>query len=113
MADSDVAKSDPSAEQTAAPGPTLAKDETNKVTTGVTEEPKTSEAKPAPSITEQVSSAASTATSAVKDNVFSMFGGGPTKEKKEEQGDVDEPSGSSKAKATDVGSICNLTHTTC
>lgn len=45
---------------------------------------------------------ASSATTAVKDNVFSMFGGGPKKEKKEAADDVDEPSGSSKAKAEDV-----------
>jgi len=32
-----------------------------------------------------------------KDNVFSMFGGGPKKEKREEEA-VDEPSGSSKTK---------------
>ena len=45
--------------------------------------------------------AASTA-SAVKENVFSMFGGGPKKEKKEEKDEgEDEPSGSSKKKAAD------------
>lgn len=40
--------------------------------------------------------ASATATS-MKDNVFSMFGGGPKKEKKEGE-EVNEPSGSSKAK---------------
>jgi Ran-binding protein 1 len=38
-------------------------------------------------------------TAATTDNVFSMFGGGPKKEKREEpEGEEDEPSGSSKAK---------------
>ena len=53
-------------------------------------------------ITEMASSAASTATAAaagVKDNVFSMFGGGAKKEKKEDPEDEpEEASGSSKAK---------------
>lgn len=99
-----MAETDPSTEQAAAPGPTLAKDETEKATTGVTEEPKASEENPATSITEMASnaaSAASTATTAAAGNVFSMFGGGPKKEKKEEPEDVDEPSGSSKAKAAE------------
>ncbi|KAF2181945.1 hypothetical protein K469DRAFT_713006 [Zopfia rhizophila CBS 207.26] len=95
----DAAKPDPSAEQASAPGATVAKDETEKVTTGVTEASKPAEEKPASSITETVSNAATTATTTVKDNVFSMFGGGPKKEKKEEEDDADEPSGSSKAKA--------------
>lgn len=96
---SEAAKPDPSAEQVAAPGATLAKDETEKVTTGVTDASKTSEEKPASSVTETVTNAASNATAAVKDNVFSMFGGGPKKEKKEEADDADEPSGATK-KAT-------------
>jgi Ran-binding protein 1 len=53
------------------------------------------------SITELASSAASSATTAalgMKDNVFSMFGGGAKKEKKEPEDDVDEASGSAKAK---------------
>jgi Ran-binding protein 1 len=53
--------------------------------------------------TPTVAEKASAATSAVKDNVFSMFGGGPKKEKKKEEEDVDEPSGSSKAMATKEG----------
>ena len=52
-------------------------------------------------ITELASSAATTATTAalgMKDNVFSMFGGGAKKEKKEEpKDDPDEASGSAKA----------------
>ena len=100
MADTET-KPEPAPEQPAAPGPQLAEDETNKVTTATTEAFRPSEGKLAPSISEMASNAAS-ATAAVKDNVFSMFGGGPKKEKKEEAEEVDEPSGSSKAKAADV-----------
>lgn len=99
----DAAKPDPAAEQTAAPGAKLAEDETKKVTTDVTDASK-SEDKPASSVADTVSNAASTATAAVKDNVFSMFGGGPKKEKKEEADDVDEPSGATK-KAGDVSRL--------
>ncbi|KAF2740182.1 Ran-specific GTPase-activating protein 1 [Polyplosphaeria fusca] len=96
MADS--AKPDPAATQSAAPGATLAKDETEKVTTSATES-KPSEDKP--SVTENVSNAASAAAASVKDNVFSMFGGGPAKEKKkDDDDDVDEPSGATKKAAT-------------
>jgi len=59
----------------------------------------------ASTVTDTASNAASTvasAATAAKDNVFSMFGGGPKKEAKAETDDVDEPSGSSKAqKAVD------------
>lgn len=52
--------------------------------------------------TDMASNAASSVTSAaagMKDNVFSMFGGGQKKERKPDpEDDVDEPSGSSKAK---------------
>ena len=34
----------------------------------------------------------------MKDNVFSMFGGGPAKIKKDEEDDANEPSGASKPK---------------
>ncbi|KAL1297711.1 hypothetical protein AAFC00_006259 [Neodothiora populina] len=57
-------------------------------------------------VTEQASDVASSAATAVKDNVFSMFGGGPKKEKKEETDEgADEPSGSAKAtkEATEEG----------
>lgn len=100
MADTET-KPEPTPEQPAAPGPRLAEDETNRVTTATTEASKPSEEKSVPSISEMASNAASSATAAVKDNVFSMFGGGPKKEKKEEAKEVDEPSGSSKAKAAD------------
>lgn len=52
------------------------------------------------SITELASSAATTATTAalgMKDNVFSMFGGGAKKEKKEPKDEPEEASGSAKA----------------
>lgn len=100
------AKPDPAAEQVAAPAATLQQDQTAKVTTDITDskpaEDKPAEDKPATStVTETVTNAAATATTAVKDNVFSMFGGGPKKEKKEEANDEDEPSGASKPKGAD------------
>lgn len=56
----------------------------------------------ASSYTEMASNAAGSATNAaagVKDSVFSMFGGGAKKEKKEEpEGETEDRSGSSKAK---------------
>jgi Ran-binding protein 1 len=95
---SEAAKPDPSADQTANPGATLVQDQTDLVTKGTTEEAPKEETKAAPTVTEQVTSTAT----AVKDNVFSMFGGGPKKEKKEEEDDVDEPSGATKKPAVDV-----------
>ena len=101
---SDVAKPDPAADQTANPGATLVKDETAKVTTDkAADQPETSTStsgnKP---ITEKATEAATSVAAAVKDNVFSMFGGGPAKVKKEEVDDADEPSGASKPKAAEV-----------
>lgn len=61
-----------------------------------------SEEKPKTTYTEMAQSTATSASSAaagVKDSVFSMFGGGAKKEKREEPADdPSEPSGSSKAK---------------
>ncbi|KAF1951255.1 hypothetical protein CC80DRAFT_519569 [Byssothecium circinans] len=95
----DTAKTDPAADQAAAPGATLVKDETAKVTTDVTDpKPTATEDKP---VTEKVTEAAASATTTVKDNMFSMFGGGPKKEKKEEEDDVNEPSGATKKAAED------------
>jgi Ran-binding protein 1 len=109
---SDVAKPDPAADQTANPGATLVKDETAKVTTDkAADQPETStstststpsDIKDDKPITEKATEAAASAAAAVKDNVFSMFGGGPAKVKKEEVDDADEPSGASKPKAADV-----------
>lgn len=98
---SDVAKPDPAADQAAAPGATLVKDETEKVTTGIAaNKPETETAtKDDKPVTEKAAEAATSAAAAVKDNVFSMFGGGPAKVKKEEEDDADEPSGASKPKA--------------
>ena len=65
----------------------------------------TEEVKPAEekTVTEQATEAATSAATAVKDNVFSMFGGGPKKEKKEETDEgANEPSGSSKAVKAEV-----------
>jgi Ran-binding protein 1 len=90
---SDVAKPDPAADQVANPGATLVKDETAKVTTDIAaNKAETTETKDDKPITEKATEAAA----AVKDNVFSMFGGGPAKVKKEEQDDADEPSGATK-----------------
>ncbi|KAF2643980.1 ran-specific GTPase-activating protein 1 [Massarina eburnea CBS 473.64] len=82
----DAAKPDPAADQAAAPGATLVKDETAKV---ADVDSKPADDKP---VTEKVTETAT----AVKDNVFSMFGGGPKKEKREEVDDVNEPSGATK-----------------
>lgn len=66
-----------------------------------TDAPKTEETK---TVTEQATEAAAATASAVKDNVFSMFGGGPKKEKAEEKDEgADEPSGSSKAAVAKTG----------
>ncbi|KZF26599.1 putative Ran-specific GTPase-activating protein 1 [Xylona heveae TC161] len=98
-------KLNPAEEQAAAAEPRLVKTETELATNPIgdekTEKPKEAEAEKS-SYTEIASNAASSATSAVKDNVFSMFGGGAKKEKKEEpEDDADEPSGSSKKKDAD------------
>ena len=101
---SEAAKPDPAADQAANPGATLVKDETAKVTTdkAADKTETTTESTESKPITEKATEAAA----AVKDNVFSMFGGGPAKAKKEED-DVDEPSGSSKNKA-EVGILVEL-----
>jgi Ran-binding protein 1 len=91
---SDTLKPDPAANQAAAPGATLVQDETAKVTTDVAAK---EDDKP---VTEKVTDAASSAATTVKDGMFSMFGGGPAKVKKEEVDDTDEPSGASKPKET-------------
>jgi Ran-binding protein 1 len=74
--------------------PKAPKEETATVDTGASDASKGAESKP---LTEKAGDAAL----AMKDNVFSMFGGGPKKEKKEEEDAVDEPSGSSKAQVKD------------
>jgi Ran-binding protein 1 len=99
---SDVAKPDPAAEQVANPGATLVQDETAKVTTDKLADKEAKPAAPAAASSDDkpITEKATEAAAAVKDNVFSMFGGGPKKEKKEEADDVNDRSGSSKAQAT-------------
>jgi Ran-binding protein 1 len=98
MAETDT-KLNPAEETTASEQPKLVKDETEKVTSAVTDDKgkedqnKSTEDKAGSSIAGVAATAAS-----VKDNVFSMFGGGPAKQKKEVEDDPEEPSGSSKAK---------------
>lgn len=94
---SEAAKPDPAADQATNPAATLVKDETAKVTTDKAADK--AEAKSESTESKPVTEKATEAAAAVKDNVFSMFGGGPAKAKKEEEDDADEPSGSSKNKA--------------
>ena len=111
MAES-ATKPDPAAEASAASGPRLAKDETEKLTTGVTGDSKKDETgAEGGGVIGGAKAATEKATSAVKDNVFAMFGGGTKKEskddgsgdgadgKKKDEGEegADEPSGSAKA----------------
>lgn len=104
MADLPPPKADPTAEQATAPGAKEVPEEAATATvTGEATQEKPAAA--ASSVTETVTNAAATATSAVKDNMFSMFGGGPKKEKREEADDADEPSGASKGKAPEVRQV--------
>lgn len=73
--------------------PQLNKDLTDKVTSGSSGSTETKSA-----VTQATEAASETAAN-VKDNIFSMFGGGPQKAKKVEEDDVNEPSGSSKKAA--------------
>lgn len=88
MADTTETKPDPTTTSTEAPAPAVEKTEGEEK-----------------SVTEKATEAALNAATKATDNVFSMFGGGPKKEKKEEADDVDEPSGSSKAKAGEEVSL--------
>lgn len=78
-------------------GPTLNEEATDKLTTG-TAEKSSEEEKPA-----TIAEKATAATTAVKDNVFSMFGGGPKKDKVEEDEGENDRSGSAKAIAAKEG----------
>ena len=105
MAETDP-KFNPTEENAAGTEPKLDEDATEKVPAGVTDQVK--------SAADGASEATGAASSAVKDNVFAMFGGGPRKEKKETQDDeADEPSGSSKAqkKEDDVSATRRITIT--
>lgn len=87
MSDAAETKPDPT---TSAPEETTKKAE--ETTTG-TETSKVEEVKAS---AESATETAKDAAAKTSDTVFSMFGGGPKKEKKEDE-EVDEPSGSSKA----------------
>ena len=95
---------DPAAQHQASAEPRLAQQETELAThpkdvqSGATTD-STAESTTDSSILATYTESASNAAAAMKDNMFSMFGGGTKKEKKPEpEDDVDEPSGSSKAK---------------
>ncbi|MCJ1290738.1 hypothetical protein MMC34_002280 [Xylographa carneopallida] len=95
-------KADPSNEQVASSEPRVAQQETELVTNPKGDESSESATNPPATYTGMASNAAATAVTTaanMKDNVFSMFGGGAKKEKKEQaEEDSNEPSGSSKAK---------------
>lgn len=95
------AKLDPTEEHTTSSEPSSAQHETDTTTqANGTEEDKTKHTY-TDMATSAATSAATTATAAaagVKDNVFSMFGGGAKKEKREEPDELEDRSGSSKAK---------------
>jgi len=94
---SEAAKPDPAADQFANPSATLVKDETDKVTTGIAaNKPDTTSTASASTDDKPITEKVTEAATAAKDNVFSMFGGGPAKVKKEEVDDADEPSGATK-----------------
>jgi Ran-binding protein 1 len=76
------------------PDPTTAAENTEAP---VAERPAEKTGEEEKSATETATDAALAAASKTTDSVFSMFGGGPKKEKKEDAEEVDEPSGSSKA----------------
>ncbi|MCJ1284016.1 hypothetical protein MMC26_003347 [Xylographa opegraphella] len=102
MSSNTESKLDPSAEQVASSEPKLAQQETELVTNPKGDEYSESATNHPATYTGMASNAAATAASTaanMKDNVFSMFGGGAKKEKKEQaEEDTNEPSGSSKAK---------------
>ncbi|KAK5163020.1 hypothetical protein LTR04_002800 [Oleoguttula sp. CCFEE 6159] len=97
MAESDT-KLDPTSETSS--GPRLVESETKRVTSDVTDSSKstgTGESKPVTSFSDMASNAATNATSAVKDNIFSMFGGGAKREAKPQTDEENDRSGSAKA----------------
>lgn len=102
MSSNTDAKLDPAEETVASSEPRLAQPETELATNPKGNESLESADKQPATYTDMASNAAASATTAavsMKDNVFSMFGGGAKKEKKAEaEDDTNEPSGSSKAK---------------
>jgi Ran-binding protein 1 len=102
MADTADNKVDPPTETTTESEPKISSAEADSTTQPKTEdtEAKTEDAGEKPTYTAMATNVASTgmaAATGVKDSVFSMFGGGEKKEKKDEP-EEDEPSGSTKAK---------------
>lgn len=95
------AKLDPTEAQTISSEPKSAQHDADTTTHAKdTEEDKskTTYTEMASSAATSAATTASTAAVGVKDNVFSMFGGGAKKEKKDETGEPEDRSGSSKAK---------------
>lgn len=80
------------------PDPTTQAPETEKPETTATGEGEKTVTEAAADTAKQAADTAKDAAAKTSDSVFSMFGGGPKKEKKEEADEgADEPSGSSKA----------------
>lgn len=102
-----MADTDPKVDATSVPaadaGPKLVKDETAKLASLDS----SSESKTEPK-TETITEKAGAAATAAKDNVFSMFGGGPKKVKQDEGDEENDRSGSAKAQAAkdDVCILC-------
>jgi len=100
-----MAEPTPSADQQASSEPRLAEQETELATNPKGTEDSTAPAADDKSAVSKASEAASSAATGVKDSVFSMFGGGAKKEKKVEEDDANEPSGSSKGKNADEDGV--------
>ena len=100
-----MAEPTPSAGQQASSEPKLAEQETKLATNPVGTEDSTAPATDDKSTVSKATEAASSAATGVKDSVFSMFGGGAKKEKKVEEDDANEPSGSGKAKKADYEEV--------
>ena len=112
MAEPSDTKLDPAAEQAAAAEPKLASTETELATNpkSVQEDSKEAEGGDSKTYTEKASEAATSAATGMKANVFSMFGGGAKKEKKEDTEEAGETSGSAKAQKEKEDEVCVLIH---
>ncbi len=101
MSENTDAKLDPTEEQTTSSEAKPAQHEADTTVQAKDAEEEKAKSSYTDIATSAATSAATTATAAavgVKDNVFSMFGGGAKKEKKEEANEPEDRSGSSKAK---------------
>lgn len=88
------------------PDPTTQAPEAEKPETIATSEGEKSVTEAATDAAKQTADTVKDAAAKTSDNVFSMFGGGPKKEKKEETDEgADEPSGSSKAQKEKEGEV--------